>query len=143
MNKKIIIGAFIVLIILILEICYYAQNGTKVIKLNNMYKDIEILEDKISIYYLNYGILPQKNEKIDFLENSINPNDSENYYEIDLEKLENLNINYGKKIEDEKDFYIINEESHTIYYYKGIELNGEKIYSKKTSYQKILLEDYQ
>ena len=115
---------------------------TKLNKLNNVYKDIEILDDRISMYYLDNGFIPVKSEKIDFKENSINPNDNDNYYEIDLDKLENLNIYYGRRKLGKNDIYIINEQSHAIYYYEGVESNYEKIYTRKLNYEKVDLEEY-
>ncbi len=141
MSKKSIIVLAILFLILFIIISQ-AISTSKLNRLSNMYKDIEILEDRISMYYLDNGFIPIKNDKINFKENSINPNDNDNYYEIDLEKLENLNIYYGRRNLGEKDFYIINEQSHTIYYYEGVKNNNEKIYTRKLNYEKIDLEEY-
>lgn len=141
MSKKSIIVLAILFLILFIIISQ-AISTSKLNRLSNMYKDIEILEDRISMYYLDNGFIPIKNDKINFKENSINPNDNDNYYEIDLEKLENLNIYYGRRNLGEKDFYIINEQSHTIYYYEGVKNNNEKIYTRKLNYEKIDLENY-
>ncbi len=141
MSKKSIIILAIVFFILFI-IVSSTISITKLNKLNNVYKDIEILEDRISMYYLDNGFIPVRNEKIDFKENSINPNDNDNYYEIDLDKLENLNIYYGRRKLGEKDIYIINEQSHTIYYYAGVKSNNEKIYTRNLNYEKIDLEEY-
>ena len=124
-------------------IAYYVTNGVQIIKLNNMYKDIRILENKISLYYLDNGTLPIKDSNVIYFEKkSINPNDNENYYEIDLEKLENLNITYGKGVFGLNDKYIINEQSHTIYYYLGIEYKDEIMYTRNINYEYVDLENY-
>lgn len=141
MSKKNLIILIIVFLILFI-IVSSTISTIKLNKLNNVYKDIEILEDRISMYYLDNGFIPIKNEKIDFKEKSINPNDNENYYEIDLENLENLNIYYGRKNLGEKDIYIINEQSHTIYYYAGVKNEKEIVYTRKLNYEKIDLEEY-
>lgn len=117
------------------------QNGIELNKLNNVYKDIDILEERVSIYYLNNGNIPIKNNRIDF-NYSINPNDNNNFYEIDLEKLENLSINYGKKEYGNDDIYIINEQSHTVYYMKGTNYNKEKFYARNLKYEKVDLNQY-
>ena len=96
MSKKNLIILVISFLILFI-IASQTISITKLNKLNNVYKDIEILDDRISMYYLDNGFIPVKSEKIDFKENSINPNDNDNYYEIDLDKLENLNIYYGRR----------------------------------------------
>lgn len=132
----------IVIIILILLIIHFIKTGFILVKLNNMKKDIQILNDKIAIYYLNNGSLPIK-DKVEFKDNSINPNDNENYYEIDLNKIENLYINLGHSEKENEDIYIINEQSHTIYYYAGIKYKNKIYYVPKANYTKIVLENYE
>ena len=144
MDKKKLVFVIVSIFFILFMIIKATEDSLKLNKLNNIYKDIEILEDKVAIYYLDYGTIPVKNEIIeDFKEKSINPNDNNIYYEIDLDKIENLNIYYGKKAESEKDIYIINEQSHTIYYYLGIEYNGKMYYAKDLGYKKVELEEYQ
>lgn len=145
MNKNKIVFSVCIVIVLIIfcGIAFYITDGVQIIKLNNMYKDIRILENKISLYYLDNGSIPIKNESIIyFSNNSINPNDGENYYEIDLDKLENLNLSYGRGNFGVKDKYIINEISHTIYYYSGIEYKDEIIFSRDVNYEYVDLENY-
>ena len=143
--KKGNIYSLIILIVVFFMILFIMVNSIKtniqLNKLSNMFKDIEVLEDKISMYYLNYGTIPIKS-KIEGFTNSLNPNDDSNYYEIDLEKLENINLYYKKKNEGLKDIYIINELSHTIYYYKGIEYNNYTFFSKELDYMNIEIENY-
>ncbi len=141
-RKKVLILVLLISIILIFVIIYkLVQNGIELNKLNNVYKDIDILEERVSIYYLNNGNIPIKNNRIDF-NYSINPNDNNNFYEIDLEKLENLSINYGKKEYGNDDIYIINEQSHTVYYMKGTNYNKEKFYARNLKYEKVDLNQY-
>lgn len=141
-KKTAIIVFLIISVIIIFGIIYnLVQDGIKLNKLNNVYKDIDIIEERVTIYYLNNGNIPIKGESIDF-NDSINPNDDNNFYEIDLEKLENLSINYGKKEYGDKDIYIINEQSHTIYYLDGVTYNKDKIYSRNLNYEKVGLEEY-
>ena len=52
------------------------------------------------------------------------------YYTIKLDELENLSLNYGFEYTKlGEDRYIINEESHVIYYYKGIAYDGLKYHT--------------
>lgn len=131
MKKVIFIPILIVVIAIFVVLISSINNGISLSKLNSMNHDIEILDDNIALYYLNYGYIPIK-EKIIF-EHSINPNDNEIYYEIDLSKLENIYLNYGK-MKNEDDFYIINEESHTIYYFKGIKYKNNMYYTRNINY---------
>lgn len=141
-RKKVLILVLLISIILIFAIIYkLVQNGIELNKLNNVYKDIDILEERVSIYYLNNGTIPIKNNRIEF-NYSINPNDNNNFYELDLDKLENLAINYGKKEYGDDDIYIINEQSHTIYYFKGTNYNNEKLHARILKYEKVDLNQY-
>ena len=93
--KKIIFLPILIIVIAIFSILIVSiNNGVNLSKLNSMNHDINVLEDSIALYYLNNGNIPIK-DKINF-EHSINPNDNNSYYKIDLSKLENIYLNYGK-----------------------------------------------
>lgn len=142
-NKIVFTISIIIIFIVFFEIVSYINNGIKISELNNMYKDINTLENKISLYYLDYGNLPVIQDKeIEFKDKSINPNDNDVYYEIDLNKLENLKLFYGDKKLGIKDIYIINEQSHTIYYLNGCEYEGKKVYTREIDYEYVNLENY-
>lgn len=135
-NKVVFCIVLIIAFVILIELVQYVTNGVQRTKLNNMYIDIKMLDNRITLYYLDNGDLPTKSQKIDFIDKSINPNDNENFYEIDMSKLENLELSYGKRNFGEKDFYLINENSHTIYYYSGIEFEDEIYYTRKIIYKK-------
>jgi len=130
----------IILMILFFGIIAYAVKGNELNNLNNLYEDISVLEDNVLIYYLNNGSLPIEEERVDF-DYSINPNDNLIFYKLDLDKLGNIKLIYGNN-ENDMDFYIINENSHTIYYYKGIKYNGNLVYTNDEQYQYIDLENF-
>lgn len=134
----ILISIFLIILVILIN---SIKSTIELNELSNMFKDIDVLEDKIAMYYLNNGIIPIKSKIEDFT-NSVNPNDNSNYYEIDLDKLEDIDLYYGKRYKNEKDIYIINEESHTIYYYDGIEYNGYKFFSKELDYMNVEIENY-
>lgn len=102
------------------------SNGTG--RYNNMVADIKLLSDKTLVYYNKYGEIPKTDK------NSININNEE-YYELDISKLEGITLNYGKEYGQEgtlttsSDVYVINSNLN-IYYLKGIEKSGE-IYHEK------------
>lgn len=152
-----IILAFSIMIMMIIVsiIVFNAKNGLEIQNLNKMNNDISLLEDKIAIFYSKYGNIPAYTDyeytNTKMLGNSKNPNDNSRYYIIDLEAIENLSLNYGKKYwiyknarenntildVDETtadDVYIINEETHTIYYPKGIEFEGKFYYTVQREY---------
>lgn len=121
-----------VLLIISTTLLYNSKNVFEQRNLKNMYNDIEVLKDKIDIYYV-------KNEKLPVLNEYENTDadwitDDDKYYIIDLKQLDRITLIYGKdyeKASDQngifEDFYIINEKTHQIYYVKGISVKG-KIY---------------
>lgn len=153
-NKGITLVALMVTVIVLLMIStvgiYTSLDRFELNDYKKMKSDLELLEDKVSDYYLKYEGLPvlrtsdsnievfNYKEYIKGLTNTnqepaTNANDNDIYYIIDLEALGNITLNYGKDFEKYKsnnvvqnvdtDIYIINEESHTIYYVKGIKMD--------------------
>lgn len=153
-NKGITLVALMVTVIVLLMIStvgiYTSLDRFELNDYKKMKSDLELLEDKVSDYYLKYEGLPvlrtsdsnievfSYKEYIKGLTNAnqepaTNANDNDIYYIIDLEALGNITLNYGKDFEKYKsnnvvqnvdtDIYIINEESHTIYYVKGIKMD--------------------
>ena len=113
--------------------------------LNKMINDINFLKEKVSNYYLKYNSIPvvkdNNNKPIKYnytvLEFQRNINDNENYYIVDLESMNDITLNYGKEgfenINGSDDTYIINEETHTIYYVKGVR-KDDKVYHSVLDY---------
>lgn len=144
----------ITVLLIITGITITNSKGQLAIKnVNNLYSDLESISTKVSDYYLKNDSLPvlentylNSSNALKLLcisngedESLINPNDGGNYYVLDLSKLENLTLNYGKDFmkwnnsstfQVYQDLYIINEVSHQIYYPKGVSYNGEIYFTK-------------
>ena len=135
-----LVVAVSIMIIISSLLIYNARTGIKVRNYRMMQNDIELLDDKVSAYYMKYGALPVEIEynvsPLPF-ESVINLNDNENYYVLDLKVFEGLTLNYGSdydkvtdsNVADFYDLYIINEQSHQIYYARGIEMDGVMYYT--------------
>ena len=132
----------IILIILTSMLVYNAQDNVYIRKLENLYNDIEILRDKVSEYYNEYGEIPAKVKytNISSLSNVLSSkNDIGDFYVIDLEAMKGITLNYGKEYEDIKknpenadnytDIYIINKNSHNIFYVKGVNIKKNGVIS--------------
>lgn len=125
-NEKGVTLVMLMLVIIILAILAGVtisniDTGVDIRNYNYMKADIELLESKINVYYNNNFTLPTKGEKIQNLDLSgqASQRDNENYYQIDISLLNNITLNYGGGTIENKDIYIINEQSHEIYYLKG------------------------
>ena len=127
--------AVIIILTITGMILYSAKDNIYIKNLTNMQNDIANLRDKISLYYSEYGDIPAKTEYPDItnLKNAgvIGANDTGNFLIIELEELNGLTLNYGgdyetykekankgdyTNLEDLTDIYIINEDSHNIFY---------------------------
>jgi len=100
--------------------------------LKAMYNDLQALQEQVHIYYEKAGELPVTGEAIDddfvtLFAGARNANDGEDYYKIDLTFLDNINLTYGKQQFD-KDYFIVNELSHNVYYYAGFDVEGETFF---------------
>lgn len=134
-----LIITILLMLIILSTIGFTATTSLQIKFLNNMYSDIRILDEKIAIYYLKYGNLPTTSSIIEF-DKSINVNDNKNYYEIDLNLLEGVSLNNMKDTATVgKDKYIIDEQSHTIYYQKGVIVKEETIHTIPFDYKAVNL----
>ena len=122
-------------------ITYNSVAAIKMRAYYDMCADIELLDEKIALNYLeNNGKLPtdettpNSSAEMTSGENS-NPNNNGNFYKIDLTKLDNLSLNNSE--------YYINEQSHTIYCSTGVTLDGYTYYTVPQNYTKIDLTKYQ
>ena len=141
--------AVVILIIISSLLIYNAKNGVKIRAYKMLQNDVQLLEDKVNAYYVKYSAIPAEIEYKNttllermFNENKKSPNDGEEYYVIDLKALEGVTLNYGKDYENisteddtrkYEDVYIINKESHHIYYVKGINFDGKWYYTNENN----------
>ena len=95
--------------------------GSDIRDYNYMCADIELLNSKIMAYYNEKGTIPTKgaafNAKTILGEQASNK-DNDNYYQIDINSLVNVTLNYGGGTIENGDIYIMNEQSHEVYYLK-------------------------
>lgn len=157
----------IILLTITSTIVYKSKNKSLIEDYDSLLIDIESLSAKIDEYYVKNGDLPtvckylnQENLKSLLQQNAqnkdkslgyaqiVNPNDAEDeYYVIDLEKLDGLTLNYGydsdyktvkssgsitsltdiNNVEDK--MYIINSTTHQIYYPCGVVLDDYMYFS--------------
>ena len=142
-NKGITMITLIITIIVISIISgvtiYESVKDIKARKIDLLYADLELLEDKVNTYYLNYGGLPIK-EKFNGSENFKtvkNVNDNDVYYVIDISSLDGVSLNMKLDFTGD-DVYIMNEKSHTVYYPKGLTIDNETYYTLPKQYSKII-----
>lgn len=110
------------------------DTGKDIRNYNYMCADIELLKNKVLAYYNENGSAPTKGTAFNAkttLGTQASSRDNDNYYEIDLDKLYNVTLNYGGGTRESGDIYIINEKTHIIYYLKGVMLEKTRYFRKK------------
>lgn len=138
----------IILIILTSMLIYNATDSAQIKALTNLYNDIELLREKVSEYYNEYGKIPAQIKYTNTSELSSvlsSTNDTGDFYIIDLEAMQGISLNYGKDYEKAKadsqnaatfkDIYIINENSQNIFYVQGVTITkGDTTQTYYTDY---------
>ena len=127
-----LIVTIIVLAILVGLSIRNMDTGTNIRNYNYMCAAIELLETKVMTYYNEKGTLPIKGDQIADINSTLcaqeSSIDNDIYYQIDVMQLYNITLNYGGGNISNRNIYIINEQSHEIYYYKGTEYQGTTYY---------------
>ena len=129
----ILIATVVILSILATVTIINFDTGIDIRNYNYMCADIELLENKILVYYDNNNqTLPTKGEVLNIkndLGGQATKRDGDTYHQIDISKLNNITLNYGGGDINNKDIYVINDQSHEVYYLKGIIYDGDTYYA--------------
>lgn len=116
-----LVVTIIVLLILATVIVTDTDTGAEYKKYKLMCADVELLEDKILIYYNEYGELPVTENKVDVPETI--KKDEHEFKQIDVSKLKNITLNY------EANSFIIDTTSFEVYYKNGINYENVTYYT--------------
>ena len=134
-----LVVTIMILIILTSMLVYNVQDSVYIKALTNLYNDIELLKEKVTQYYEKYGQIPVgipeklKYTNVDkLLDSGILSEKEGDFYIIDIEAMKGITLNYGKDYDKVKkdfqnvnnytDIYIISENSHNIFYVRGINI---------------------
>ena len=143
----------IVLSLISIPVVINTTNVTQFNKYSQFKEDIDNLREAVSVAFFDKDIKdigPEYTGSVDFFngkqndQDIKNPNDNEKYYVINIDEvnlyltvnmtdLNNGSGNYGvtegePTYTGTDDVYIINEQSRTIYYVKGVQYNGNTYY---------------
>ena len=89
----------VVMLILSFTISINANDYIERTKKTNLDTDLQRLQEKVEIYYSKNKEIPVLNKYTNVAMLEKKENDNEKYYVIDLDKLEGIELNYGKDFE--------------------------------------------
>lgn len=125
----------VLLAIITTSLATNSYDSMQLSKLTKLENDIEALNDRVAVYFVENDSLPiigdaYTKSELKTAFGSVSANDGDEYYIIDLSLLDNLTLNYGEEyLTSGTDSYIINTESHIIYYLQGITYKGDTYYT--------------
>lgn len=129
----------VIMMILAVSLTASMTSTIELKKYNSVKEDIIALTEEVKVYYIKNLSLPVYNETTIDIPNKVyekdrNPNDSGNYYPINVDVLSSdlsLNLGEGNKKQNftTDDLYVVNEKSLTVYYVQGAMLDGERHYT--------------
>ena len=121
-NKGITLFSLVITIIVLLILAgatiYNFSSSNEAAYYKKIESDIKLINDKLLVYYNNYTEIPKTNRKITI--------DGTVYYEIELSKLDNITLNYGREygntvaLTTTSDVYVVDEVLN-VYYLKSID----------------------
>ncbi len=130
-----LVVTIVVMMILVISITSSLSTSTELKRFNEVKEDIVTLTEEVKVYYLNNGTLPiDTSTKIalNISSDMKNVNDGGNYYPIKTDLLDvELNNGEGNKQKNytTTDLYVVDDVSLTVYYVKGITINGITYYT--------------
>ncbi len=124
-----------VMMILISSVSVIGSSAISSANFEEYKSKVERVADEINIYINENGTLPITNQSVsinslgeDFLEAAKEKNDLSNkFYVVDVSKLNDYRIDNGKGNLNNKDVFLIAENSNNVYYLKGFKYKG-KVY---------------
>lgn len=130
-----VIIAVSVMIILVSSVSVIGSSAISSANFEEYKSKVERVADEINIYINENGTLPITNQSVsinslgkEFLEAAKEKNDLSNkFYVVDISKLNDYSIENGKGNLNDKDVFLIAENSNNVYYLKGFKYKG-KVY---------------
>lgn len=126
----ILIITILILVIVTSILAFNAIDSVEVSNITKLNSDVKTLESRIATYFVENDALPVKGasmtkSQLSAVMDDLNSNDGELYYALDLSKLDNPTLYYGRgEGTYSKDIYIVNADTHTVYYLTGVEYEG-------------------
>lgn len=130
-----VVIAISIMLILISSVSVIGSSAITSANFEEYKSNIDRVSDEVNIYVTDNGTLPVTNEVIainslgqDFLNQVKENGDLANkFYLVDISKLNDYNIKKGRGNVENKDVFLVTENTNNVYYLKGFKYRG-KVY---------------
>lgn len=130
-----VVIAISIMLILVSSVSVIGSSAITSANFEEYKSNIDRVSDEVNIYVTDNGTLPVTNEVIainslgqDFLNQVKENGDLANkFYLVDISKLNDYNIKKGRGNVENKDVFLVTENTNNIYYLKGFKYRG-KVY---------------
>lgn len=130
-----VVVAISIMLILISSVSVIGSSAISSANFEEYKSNIDRVADEVNIYVTDNGTLPVTNEVIainslgqDFLNQVKENGDLANkFYLVDISKLNDYNIKKGRGNVENKDVFLVTENTNNVYYLKGFKYRG-KVY---------------
>ena len=132
-----VVIAISIMLILISSVSVIGSSAISSAYFDEYKSQIERVSDEINIYINENGNLPIKNEEVDinslgtdFLNQARENGDTTNkFYVIDISKLNDYSLKKGNGNVEDKDVFLVAENTNNVYYLKGFKYRGKVYFS--------------
>jgi hypothetical protein len=130
-----VVIAISIMLILVSSVSVIGSSAITSANFEEYKSNIDRVSDEVNIYVTDNGTLPATNEVIainslgqDFLNQVKENGDLANkFYLVDTSKLNDYNIKKGRGNVENKDVFLVTENTNNVYYLKGFKYRG-KVY---------------
>ena len=129
-----VVIAISIMLILVSSVSVIGSSAITSANFEEYKSNIDRVSDEVNIYVTDNGTLPVTNEVIainslgqDFLNQVENGDLANKFYLLDISKLNDYNIKKGRGNVENKDVFLVTENTNNVYYLKGFKYRG-KVY---------------
>ncbi len=130
-----VVIAISIMLILVSSVSVIGSSAITSANFEEYKSNIDRVSDEVNIYITDNGTLPVTNEVVainslgqDFLNQVKENGDLANkFYLVDISKLNDYNIKKGRGNVENKDVFLVTENTNNVYYLKGFKYRG-KVY---------------
>ena len=130
-----VVIAISIMLILVSSVSVIGSSAITSANFEEYKSNIDRVSDEVNIYVTDNGTLPVTNEVVainslgqDFLNQVKENGDLANkFYLLDISKLNDYNIKKGRGNVENKDVFLVTENTNNVYYLKGFKYRG-KVY---------------